>query len=150
MNQQSWGYLNLKLVSTLKIHEITNHKLQKTKSFCLYYMHYEMSCFCTKKRKQNILHKHSQNEHLFTNFYIFCFISTQLTDFFLGWVNFLSDCERDILELFLLNEQITWYDSSLNICFWFFSLSSTSYIVPVVLYHTKKVSNLNMHIESKN
>ena len=29
--QESKGYFNLKSVSTLQIHEITNHKLQKTK-----------------------------------------------------------------------------------------------------------------------
>ena len=33
---------------------------------------------------------------------------------------------------------------------WFFSFSSTSYVVPVVLYNAKKVSYSNTHIESKN
>ena len=33
---------------------------------------------------------------------------------------------------------------------WFFSFSSTSYVVPVVLYNAKKVSYSNMHIENKN
>ena len=33
---------------------------------------------------------------------------------------------------------------------WFFSFSSTSYVVPVVLYNVKDVSNPKMHIESKN
>ena len=33
---------------------------------------------------------------------------------------------------------------------WFFSFSSTSYIVPIVLYNTKKVNHANMLIESKN
>ena len=32
----------------------------------------------------------------------------------------------------------------------FFSLSSTSFIVPLVLYNAKKVIYVNMHIESKN
>ena len=81
MNQESCGYLSLKLVSTLQTHEITNHeimKLQKTKLFCLHYMNYCMSYFCTKKRNWNILHKHSQNKHLFiTHFYSFRFISIQ-------------------------------------------------------------------------
>ena len=43
-------------------------------------------------------------------------------------------CERDIVELFLLNEKIIWFDFSPS----------------VVLYNAKKVSNSNMHIESKN
>ena len=33
---------------------------------------------------------------------------------------------------------------------WFFSFSSTSYVVPLVLFNTKKVSHSNMHIKSKN
>ena len=33
---------------------------------------------------------------------------------------------------------------------WFFPFSSTSYLVPIVLYNTKKASNSNMPIESKN
>ena len=33
---------------------------------------------------------------------------------------------------------------------WFFSFSSISYVVPVVLYNTRKVSHSNTHIESKN
>ena len=32
---------------------------------------------------------------------------------------------------------------------WFFSFSGTSYVVPIVLYNVKKVSNSNMHMESK-
>ena len=43
-------------------------------------------------------------------------------------------CERDIVELFLLNEKIIWFD----------------FPPSVVLYNAKKVSNSNMHIESKN
>ena len=54
----------MKLVSTLQTHEITDHKLQKTKLFRLYYMHYCMSHFHTDKRKPNILYKHSQNKQL--------------------------------------------------------------------------------------
>ena len=54
----------IKLVSTLQTHEITDHKLLKTKLFHLYYMHYCMTNFRTKKRKENILHKHSQNKYL--------------------------------------------------------------------------------------
>ena len=33
---------------------------------------------------------------------------------------------------------------------WFFSFRSTSYVVPVILYNARKVSNSNMHIEKKN
>ena len=33
---------------------------------------------------------------------------------------------------------------------WFFSLSGTSYVLPLVLYNAKKVSRSNTHIESKN
>ena len=33
---------------------------------------------------------------------------------------------------------------------WFFSFSSTSYVVPIVLSNTKKISRSNTHIESKN
>ena len=33
---------------------------------------------------------------------------------------------------------------------WFFSLSSTSYVVPIVLYNTKKIGHSNTHIQSKN
>ena len=33
---------------------------------------------------------------------------------------------------------------------WFFSFSGTSYVVPVVLFNTKKVSYSNMYIKSKN
>ena len=33
---------------------------------------------------------------------------------------------------------------------WFFSFRSTPYVVPIVLYNAKKVSNSNMHIKSKN
>ena len=32
---------------------------------------------------------------------------------------------------------------------WFFSFGGTSYVVPIILYNVKKVSNSNMHIESK-
>ena len=70
MNQKSLDDLNLKTFSTLQTHEITNHKLQKTKLFSLYYICSCVSYFHTKKRKQNILHKHSQNKHL----YIYTFL----------------------------------------------------------------------------
>ena len=64
-------------VSTLQNHEITNHKLKKQSFFYLSnYMHFCMSHFCNKKIKQNILHKHSQNMHLF--FYAFSFLSFYL------------------------------------------------------------------------
>ena len=33
---------------------------------------------------------------------------------------------------------------------WFFSFSSTFYVVPVVLYNAKKVGHSNVHIKSKN
>ena len=33
---------------------------------------------------------------------------------------------------------------------WFFSFSSTSYVVPVVLYDAKNVSHSSMHVESEN
>ena len=78
-NQQLSCYL--KSVSTLQTHEITDHKLQKTKLFHLYYMHYYIKNFCPKKRKQNILHKHSQNKYLCKYFYWFCFNFTQFADF---------------------------------------------------------------------
>ena len=70
LNRKSGGYLNLKLGSTSKKHEITNHKLQN-RFFCLDYMHYFISYFCTKKK--DILHKHSQNKHLLI--YTFLFFS---------------------------------------------------------------------------
>ena len=130
-------------------------------------MHYCMSYFCTKKRKQNILHKHSQiSIYLFTHFYFFHFISTQFIDFAFikiqmeitftksfnvlyntiwsmlqtkfwlcnNFIKFLlpkifpslseyslriyetDNCGWDVLELFLLNKQIIWNDSPLNIC----------------------------------
>ena len=63
------GYL--KLLSTLQTHEITDHKLLKTKLFHLYYMHYCMANFHTKKRKEIILHKHSQNKYLFIQAFLF-------------------------------------------------------------------------------
>ena len=62
----------IKLVSTLQTHEITDHKLLKTKLFHLYYMHYHMTNFCTKKRNENILHKHSKNKYLFIEVFLFC------------------------------------------------------------------------------
>ena len=55
----------VRLFSTLQTHEITDHKLLKTKLFHLYYMHYCMTNFGTKKRKENILGKHSQDKYLF-------------------------------------------------------------------------------------
>ena len=74
LNKESLGYLNLKSVSTLKTDEILSHKLRKTKLFLLlYYMHYCMSYFRDKKRKQNILRKHFQNKHLCI--YAFAFLS---------------------------------------------------------------------------
>ena len=63
MNQESPGYL--KPVSILQTYEITDHKLQKTKSFDLYYMHCCMTNFHAKTRKQYILHKYSQIKYLF-------------------------------------------------------------------------------------
>ena len=33
---------------------------------------------------------------------------------------------------------------------WFFSFSSSSYIVPVVLYNTEKVKSSNTHVENQN
>ena len=61
---------NLKSVSTLQTHEITNHKLRKAELFPLYYMCC-MSYFCTKKRKHNILHNYSQNNHLLIFAFLF-------------------------------------------------------------------------------
>ena len=76
---------------------ITNCPLKDviTSTYCLSY-------FCTKKRKQNILHKHSQiSVYLFTHFYFFLFISTQFSDFafrkiwmqitFAKWFNVLNN-----------------------------------------------------------
>ena len=49
--------------------------------------------------------------------------------------------------MLLLNK---WYGIIPHLTFiWFFSFSSTSYFVPVVLYNVKKVSNSNIHIKSK-
>ena len=62
-------------------------KLQKTKLFHLYYMHYCMTKFRTKKKKKNILHKHSQNKYLFKHFYFFHFNSTQFRFCFLKNTN---------------------------------------------------------------
>ena len=33
---------------------------------------------------------------------------------------------------------------------WFFSISSTSYVIPIVLYNTKTVSHSSMHVKSEN
>ena len=65
--------------STLHTHVITNHKSQKTKLFHLYFMTLLHDKFSHQEKKQNIVHKHSQN--LFKHFYFFCFISTQFVDF---------------------------------------------------------------------
>ena len=66
--QESRGYLNLKLVSTSQTHEITNHKLQKTKLFPLYYMDYciflQYHIFASRK-ENDIFYKHSQIKYLF-------------------------------------------------------------------------------------
>ena len=59
--------------------QIINYK--KTKLFHPYYMHYCMTNFCIKNRKQSILHKHSQNKYLFKHFYLFHFNYTQFTYF---------------------------------------------------------------------
>ena len=54
--QESRGYLNLKLVSTSQTHEITNHKLQKTKLFPVYYMDYciflQYNIFASRKENK--------------------------------------------------------------------------------------------------
>ena len=44
-------------------------------------MHYCMTNFRTKKRKQYILQKYSQTKYLFKHFYFFRFNSAQVTDF---------------------------------------------------------------------
>ena len=80
--------------------------------------------------------------YLFKHFYFSLFNSTQFLDFaslkIKMWITFakpfnvlnnfsfaesifskneeIDNCERDIPELFLSNEQIIWYDSSHNIC----------------------------------
>ena len=78
---------------------------------------------------------------LYTKFWLFnSFIKFLLSKIFPSLSEFsprlqeTDYCERDIVELFLLNEQIIWFDFSPS----------------VVLYNAKKVSNSNMHIESKN
>ena len=68
------GFQNYKLMKS----QIINYKLSY---FDLCYMHYCLSYFRTNKRKQNILHKHSQNIFLFTHFYFFSLISTHFADF---------------------------------------------------------------------
>ena len=126
-----WSFL--KSVSTLQTHKITHHKLQKTKFFHLYYMHYCMANFCTKKRKQNTLHKHSEIRiYLFKHFYFFHFNSTQFPDFaslkiqmqLLSKVSpLLSEFSLRMKRLWLWNryswavpiKQIIWYDSLHNI-----------------------------------
>ena len=82
MNQESWGYLNLKSVSTLQAHEITNHKLQKQGYFvCITYI---ISCYIFAPRKENkisYINIPKISIYLFTHFYFLCFISTQFADF---------------------------------------------------------------------
>ena len=48
----------------------TNHKLMRRKLFQLYHMRYYMSFFCTKK-KNSILQKYNQNNHLFISAFLF-------------------------------------------------------------------------------
>ena len=63
MDQELSGYL--KSVLTLQTHEITimNHKKQSC--FILSHDIIAWQIFATRKSKQNILHKHSQNKYLF-------------------------------------------------------------------------------------
>ena len=58
-----------------------------------------------------------------------------------------DNCNRDIPELPLLKEQ----KYGMIPCTTFvWSFSFSSYIVPVILYNTKKVSHSNSHVESEN
>ena len=47
----------------------------------MYSIHYCMTNFRIKKRKENILHQHSQNKYLFKHFYLSCFNPTQFAEF---------------------------------------------------------------------
>ena len=69
MNQKSWDDLNLKTVSTLQTHEITNHKLQKTKLFSLYYICYCVHIFTLRKEnKISYISVFKISIYLFTHF----------------------------------------------------------------------------------
>ena len=63
MSQKSSGYLKSVQHYKLMKSQIIDYK--KTKLFHLYYMYYYIANFCTKKRKENILHKQSQSKYLF-------------------------------------------------------------------------------------
>ena len=80
LNRKSGGYLNLKLGSTSKKHEITNHKLQNTDFFvwitCIISYHISVP-----RKKISYISIRKISIYLFTHFYFFHFISTKFADF---------------------------------------------------------------------
>ena len=75
------GYKPLKLVSTLQTHDITNHKLQKTKLFDLYYMTLLHGKFLHQQKKISYISIPKIRIYSFKQFYFFCFISAPFADF---------------------------------------------------------------------
>ena len=80
MNQESWGYSNLKLVWTLQTHEITKHKLLIS-SVLHALLHVTFSNQEKKEKKTSYISTPKISIYLFTHFYFICFISIQFADF---------------------------------------------------------------------
>ena len=82
MNQESWGYLNLKSILTLSTHEI---KLKITKSkviLSVLYALWNVTFFHQEKKTKYLTWSIPKiSIYLFMHFYFFCFISTKLADF---------------------------------------------------------------------
>ena len=76
------GFLNLKSISTLLTHEITNHKLQKQSYFVLITCIIPCHIFAPRKLKKiSYISIAKISIYLLSHFYFLCFISTQFADF---------------------------------------------------------------------